>query len=127
MYAGNRKRSECQRQGEMQKAIFMGTMSSNYDVDYFHVDTSSQILSRRPVIVNMEMPKGADYDLTVYDEQGNQVGMAVRNEDGTKTLVIPCDWSNWRRNSAGRWRIISQPVGTILRMYICQPQTKQQQ
>ena len=39
----------------------------------------------------------ADFDLTVYDEQGNQVGMAVANEDGTKTLTIPCDWSNSRK------------------------------
>lgn len=82
--------------GKNSDSYFSGTMSSPYDVDYFHVDTSSQILSRRPVIVNMEMPKGADYDLAVYDSEGNQVGMAVSNEDGTKTLTIPCDWSNCR-------------------------------
>lgn len=80
--------------GRNAESYFTGTMSSIYDVDYFHVDTSSQILSRRPVIINMEMPEGADYDLTVYDDKGNQVGMAVLNEDGTKTLTIPCDWSN---------------------------------
>lgn len=78
------------------KSFFTGKLSSATDVDYFHVDTTSQI-SRRPVIINMEMPAGADYDLTVYDENGNQVGMAVENEDGTKTLTIPCDWSNSRR------------------------------
>ena len=78
------------------KSFFTGKLSSATDVDYFHVDTTSQI-SRRPVIINMEMPAGADYDLTVYDEQGNQVGMAVANEDGMKTLTIPCDWSNSRR------------------------------
>lgn len=82
--------------GRNAESYFTGTMSSACDIDYFHVDTSSQILSRRPVIVNMEMPKGADYDLTVYDDQGNQVGMAVNNEDGTKTLMIPCNWSNCR-------------------------------
>lgn len=78
------------------KSFFTGKLSSATDVDYFHVDTTSQI-SRRPVIINMEMPAGADYDLTVYDENGNQVGMAVENEDGTKTLTIPCDWFNSRR------------------------------
>lgn len=78
------------------KSFFTGKLSSATDVDYFHVDTMSQI-NRRPVIINMEMPAGADYDLTVYDENGNQVGMAVANEDGTKTLTIPCDWSNSRR------------------------------
>lgn len=82
--------------GRNADSYFSGNMSSPYDVDYFHVDTSSQILSRRPVIVNMEMPEGADYDLAVYDNLGNQVGMAVSNEDGTKTLTIPCDWSNCR-------------------------------
>ena len=77
-------------------SYFTGKLSSAMDVDYFHVDTSSQILSRRPVIVNMEMPEGANYNLTVYDSEGNQVGMAVPNTDGTKTLTIPCDWSNSR-------------------------------
>lgn len=77
-------------------SYFTGKLSGVTDVDYFHVDTTSQI-SRRPVIINMEMPAGADCDLTVYDENGNQVGMAVENEDGTKTLTIPCDWSNSRR------------------------------
>ena len=77
-------------------SYFSGKLSSATDVDYFHVDTTSQI-SRRPVIINMEMPVGADFDLTVYDEKGNQVGRAVENEDGTKTLTIPCDWSNSRK------------------------------
>lgn len=77
-------------------SYFTGKLSSVMDVDYFHIDTTSQI-SRRPVIINMEIPEGVDYDLTVYDEKGNQVGMAVKNEDGTKTLIIPCDWSDSRR------------------------------
>ncbi len=77
-------------------SYFTGKLSSTYDVDYFHVDTTSQLMSRRPVNIHMEMPEGADYDLTVYDKNGNQVGMAVENEDGSKTLTIPCDWSNSR-------------------------------
>lgn len=84
--------------GRNANSYFAGKLSSATDVDYFHVDTSSQMMSKRPVIINMEMPEGADYDLTVYDDKGNQVGMAVTNEDGTKTLTIPCDWSNCHRN-----------------------------
>lgn len=80
--------------GGNSESYFKGTMSSGSDVDYFNVDATSQILSRRPILVNMEMPEGADYDLTVYDSEGNQVGIAVTNEDGTKTLTIPCDWSS---------------------------------
>ena len=79
--------------GGSTNSYFTGKLSSITDVDYFHLDTVSNI-SRRPVIIDMKMPEGADYDLTVYDEKGNQVGMAVANEDGTKTLTIPCDWSN---------------------------------
>ena len=75
-------------------SYFTGNLSSATDVDYFHLDTMSQCLNRRPVIIDMKMPEGADYDLTVYDNKGNQVGMAVKNEDGTKTLTVPCDWSN---------------------------------
>ena len=82
--------------GRNNDSYFLGNLNGLKDVDYFHVDTSSQILSKRPVIVTMEMPEGADYDLTVYDSEGNQVGMAVVNSDGRKTLTIPCDWSNSR-------------------------------
>ena len=77
-------------------SYFTGKLSSTTDVDYFHINTTSQ-MSRRPVIINMEMPEAADYDLTVYDEKGNQVGMAIANEDGTKTLTIPYDWSDSRK------------------------------
>ena len=77
-------------------SYFTGKLSSSTDVDYFHINTTSQ-MSRRPVIINMEMPEAADYDLTVYDEKGNQVGMAIANEDGTKTLTIPYDWSDSRK------------------------------
>lgn len=80
--------------GNNSESYFKGTMNSSRDVDYFHVDATSQILSRKPILVKMEMPDGADYDLTVYDSEGNQVGMAVVNEDDTKTLTIPCDWSS---------------------------------
>ena len=80
--------------GGNSESYFKGTMSNSRDVDYFNVDATSQILSRRPVLVKMEMPEGADYDLAVYDSQGNQVGIATANEDGTKTLTIPCDWSS---------------------------------
>ena len=80
--------------GNNANSYFTGKLNSATDVDYFHVDTVSQMMNHRPVIINMEMPERADYDLTVYDEAGNQVGIAVENEDGTKTLTIPCDWSN---------------------------------
>lgn len=80
--------------GNNAESYFLGSMSKAEDIDYFCIDAASQRFSRRPVVVNMEMPEGADYNLMVYDSDGNQVGIAVKNEDGTKTLTIPCDWSD---------------------------------
>lgn len=37
------------------------------------------------------MPEGSNYNLTLYDEYGNQVGKAEWDVDGRKTLNIP----NW--------------------------------
>ena len=39
----------------------------------------------------IDMPKGCDYDLTLYDEYGNQVGKAEWDGEGRKKLSIP----NW--------------------------------
>lgn len=39
----------------------------------------------------MELPQGCNYNLTLYDEYGNQVGKAAWNGDNKKTLTIP----NW--------------------------------
>ena len=41
--------------------------------------------------VYIDMPEGCDYDLTLYDEYGNQVGKAEWDGEGRKTLNIP----NW--------------------------------
>ena len=43
----------------------------------------------------MDMPEGCDYDLTLYDEYGNQVGKAEWDGEGRKTLTIP----NWDTNT----------------------------
>lgn len=72
---------------------FIGSLSNNYDVDYLKVNTMSQWLSGRPISVTMNVPEGCDYDLTVYDKDGNQVGISTDNGDGTKTVKIPCEWS----------------------------------
>ena len=37
------------------------------------------------------MPEGCDYNLTLYDEYGNQVGKAEWDGTGRKTLAVP-DW-----------------------------------
>ena len=41
--------------------------------------------------IYMDLPKGSNYTLTLYDEWGNQVGKAEWDEESRKTLSIP----NW--------------------------------
>ena len=41
------------------------------------------------------MPEGCDYDLTLYDEYGNQVGKAEWDGEGRKKLTVP----NWDINT----------------------------
>ena len=45
--------------------------------------------------VYKRQPEGCDYDLTLYDEYGNQVGKAEWDGEGRKTLTIP----NWDTNT----------------------------
>ena len=73
---------------------FIGSLSSDSDVDYLKIDAGSQCLNHRPVYITMKVPEGCDYNMTIYDRDGNQVGMATDNGDGTKTIKVPCDWSN---------------------------------
>ncbi len=47
------------------------------------------------VEVYIDMPEGCDYDLTLYDEYGNQVGKAEWNGEGRKKLTVP----NWDINT----------------------------
>jgi hypothetical protein len=77
-----------------ENSCFIGTLSNENDVDYYRVNTLSQFLSKRPVYITMDMPEGCDYNMSVYDKDGNQVGMAAVNGDGTKTVKVPCDWSS---------------------------------
>ena len=51
----------------------------NFQRNYFGVE------------VYIDMPAGCDYDLTLYDEYGNQVGKAEWDGEGRKKLSVP----NW--------------------------------
>lgn len=63
----------------------------------------------------MDMPEGCDYDLTLYDEYGNQVGKAEWDGEGRKTLTIP----NWDTNTNKYCIKIENKMGKkFLRMII---------
>ena len=70
-----------------------GSFSDENDVDFynFSIPFNRNVQNYFGVEVYIDMPKGCDYDLTLYDEYGNQVGKAEWDGEGRKTLTIP----NW--------------------------------
>ena len=55
-----------------------GSLSDKKDVDFynFSIPFNRTIQNYFGVQIYMDMPEGCDYDLTLYDEYGNQVGKA---------------------------------------------------
>ncbi len=70
-----------------------GSLSDEKDVDFYNFSIPFMSIQRNyfGVEVYIDMPKGCDYDLTLYDEYGNQVGKAEWDGEGRKKLNIP----NW--------------------------------
>lgn len=70
-----------------------GSLSDAKDVDFynFSIPYNRTVQNYFGVEVYIDMPEGCDYDLTLYDEYGNQVGKAEWDGEGRKTLTIP----NW--------------------------------
>ena len=70
-----------------------GSLSDEKDVDFYHfsIPFNRTVQNYFGVEVYIDMPEGCDYDLTLYDEYGNQVGKAEWDGTGRKTLAVP-DW-----------------------------------
>ena len=70
-----------------------GSLSNEKDVDFYHfsIPYNRTVQNYFGVEVYIDMPEGCDYNLTLYDEYGNQVGKAEWDGEGRKTLAIP----NW--------------------------------
>lgn len=70
-----------------------GSLSDKRDVDFYNFSIPLMGTQRNyfGVEVYIDMPEGCDYDLTLYDEYGNQVGKAERDGEGHKKLTVP----NW--------------------------------
>ncbi|MDE6602476.1 MAG: hypothetical protein K2K90_10015 [Lachnospiraceae bacterium] len=70
-----------------------GSLSDDKDVDFynFSIPYNRTVQNYFGVEVYIDMPEGCDYNLTLYDEYGNQVGKAEWDGEGRKTLNIP----NW--------------------------------
>ncbi len=70
-----------------------GSLSHKEDVDFYNftIPYNRTLQNDFDIQITMELPDGADYTLTLYDEYGNQVGKAEWDGENRKTLTIP----NW--------------------------------
>ncbi|MDE7130292.1 MAG: hypothetical protein K2O65_00635 [Lachnospiraceae bacterium] len=70
-----------------------GSLSDKNDVDFYNFTIPFWRVQRNyfGVEAYIDMPEGCDYDLTLYDEYGNQVGKAEWDGEGRKKLSVP----NW--------------------------------
>lgn len=74
-----------------------GNLSDDKDVDFYNFSIPFMSTQRNyfGVEVYIDMPGGCGYDLTLYDEYGNQVGKAEWDGEGRKKLTVP----NWDINT----------------------------
>ena len=68
-----------------------GSLSDDKDADFYNFSIPFLNFQRNYFSVEayIDMPEGCDYDLTLYDEYGNQVGKAEWDGEGRKKLNIP--------------------------------------
>lgn len=79
-----------------------GKLSDNSDVDYYKFSTlwykGLNMVDKYNVDITVTLdhiPAGCDYDLILYDENGNQVGIGKDNGNGGKSVSVP----NWNMNN----------------------------
>ena len=70
-----------------------GSLGGDMDVDFYNftIPFNRTLQNYFNIEIQMGMPAGSNYNLTLYDEYGNQVGTAQFNGDNQKTISIP----NW--------------------------------
>ena len=75
-----------------------GKLDSNGDVDCYSFSYAQKSFYDKmgigtKITVRLEnIPEGCEYDLVIYDKQGNQIGIAKDNGDGSREIILP-DWS----------------------------------
>lgn len=75
-----------------------GKLDSNGDVDCYSFSYAQKSFYDKmgigtKVTVRLEnIPEDCEYDLVIYDKQGNQIGIAKDHGDGSREITLP-DWS----------------------------------
>lgn len=77
-----------------------GSLSDENDADYYHFSIASfrnlNMVEKynKDIVINLEdIPAGCQYEIILYDKEGNQVGIGMDNENGGKSICIP-NWDN---------------------------------
>ena len=74
-----------------------GSLSDTEDVDYYEFNiTEYRALSfakdtyNKDITITLDhIPEGCDYEMVLYDEEGNQVGIGKENGNGGLSITIP--------------------------------------
>ena len=82
-----------------------GSLSDTEDVDYYEFNiTEYRALSfakdtyNKDITITLDhIPEGYDYEMVLYDEEGNQVGIGKENGNGGLSITIP----NWNSDNRG--------------------------
>ncbi len=83
-----------------------GRLSDAEDVDYYEFNINEyriqNVLLLGKYNLNLQItldhiPEGCDYNLVLYDSEGNQVGIGVDNGNGGKSITLP----NWNLENRG--------------------------
>ena len=82
-----------------------GSLSDTEDVDYYEFNiTEYRALSfvkdtyNRDITITLDhIPEGCDYEMVLYDEEGNHVGIGKENGNGGLSITIP----NWNSDNRG--------------------------
>ena len=82
-----------------------GSLSDTEDVDYYEFNiTEYRALSfakdtyNRDITITLDhIPEVYDYEMVLYDEEGNQVGIGKENGNGGLSITIP----NWNSDNTG--------------------------
>ncbi len=76
-----------------------GKLNSADDVDCYAFSYKQRVFYEKmgissKITIRLEnLTEGCDYDLVVYDKDGNQIGIAKKNGDGNKELTLP-EWDH---------------------------------
>ena len=84
-----------------QDSYLEGKLNSADDVDCYAFSYIQRALYDRmgissKITIHLDnLSEGSDYDLLVYDKDGNQIGIAGKNSDGSRELTLP-EWDHNR-------------------------------